>query len=159
VKKKKAYICSPLLADTPAGIRENMKKANQYAKEISELLRCKATAVHGILPELLDDNDPAERTLALDFGKKYLATCDMLVVCGNRISSGMAGEIKAALKLGIPIYAYANGSICYLQKGCPMENGKLPVSYTKLFIHPIVIANISNLFREEIDLDGLQRHI
>jgi hypothetical protein len=76
----KAYICSPLSAKTADGIRENMRMANQYAKEISELMECRAAAVHGILPELLDDNDPVERKLALDFGKKYLATCELLVI-------------------------------------------------------------------------------
>ena len=111
MKKKKAYICSPLFADTPGEIRENMCMAKRYAKEVSQLLSCRATAIHGVLPELLDDNDPAERKLALDFGVMYLATCDLLVVCGERITSGMAVEIEAAEAFGIPIYIYVKGSL------------------------------------------------
>ena len=111
MRKKKAYICSPLSAKTAEGIKENMRMANQYAKEISQLLNCRAAAVHGILPDLLDDNDPIERKLALDFGIKYLATCNMLAICGDRVSSGMTGEINAAKALGIPIYQYAKGNL------------------------------------------------
>lgn len=42
MKKKKAYICSPLHADTPEEIKENMFIAKRYAKEVSQLLDCRA---------------------------------------------------------------------------------------------------------------------
>ena len=135
--KKKAYICSPLSAKTAEGIKENMRMANQYAQEISQLLSCRAAAVHGILPDLLDDNDPVERKLALDFGIKYLATCDMLVICGDRVSSGMTGEIKAAKVLGIPIYQYAKGNLF------PLE------------LFDLGAGNPNIVFMEGIDLRGL----
>ena len=71
--------------------------------KVARLFGCRAVATHAYLPLLLDDNDPAERELALEFGIKLLATCDALIVCGARITSGMAGEIKKAMELGIPI--------------------------------------------------------
>ncbi len=60
-------------------------------------------AVHLLYPQFLDDSNPHERAAGLSMGHRVLAACDELWVCGNRISSGMATEIEAAKKLGIPI--------------------------------------------------------
>ena len=162
--RKKAYICSPLSSKTAEGIKENMRMANQYAQEISQLLDCRAVAVHGIMPELLDDNDPVERALALEFGKKYLATCDMLVVCGNRVSSGMSGEIEAAYALSIPIYIYLNGNL-YTVAIVSAKEGRLGRRRIHNGIHTLAFSPqlICNLmarddtfeFMEGIDLCGI----
>ena len=164
MRKYKAYICSPLSAKTDAGIKENMRKANQYAKEIAQLLNCRAAAVHGILPELLDDNNPAERELALDFGKKYLAICDMLVVCGSQVSSGMAGEIETAEALGIPIYIYVKGKLYAVVKNSINEGHlhKLRIhreirtkTFSSLFPLFMVASDKTFELTEGIDLSGL----
>ena len=63
----------------------------------------RAVAPHAYLPYLLDDSDPEQRALALEFGLKLLAMCSRIVVFGNRISSGMSGEIEAAKAKGIPV--------------------------------------------------------
>ncbi|MHB8061763.1 MAG: DUF7768 domain-containing protein [Ruminiclostridium sp.] len=107
MKRKKALISSPLSAKTPEGIKENRIKAQQYAGLVSKILNCRAVSLYGFLPEFLDDNDPAERKLELDFGLMYLSTCDMLVICGDRISSDMEDEIKTALRLGILIFLFS----------------------------------------------------
>lgn len=102
-KFRKLYVCSPLSAPSWLEITENMNKARYYSMTVSQYHGCRAMAPHAWLPLLLDDNDPAERELALDFGLKLLETCDGLVVCGKRITNGMRGEIESAVKLGIPI--------------------------------------------------------
>jgi hypothetical protein len=99
---KKVYICSPLLAPTRKGIEENMAKALEYMEIVSATLNCKAVAPHAFLPLFLDDRDPVERKLGLEFGLRYLATCDALIVCGDRITEGMSDEIVKAIDLGIP---------------------------------------------------------
>lgn len=99
---KKVYICSPLLAPTRKGIDENMAKAREYMEIVSAMLNCKAVAPHAFLPLFLDDRDPVERKLGLEFGLRYLATCNALIVCGDRITEGMSDEIAKAIDLGIP---------------------------------------------------------
>jgi len=52
---------------------------------------------------MLDDSDPAERQLGIDMGNQMLELCQELWLCGDRISTGMAGEWKIAGELGIPV--------------------------------------------------------
>lgn len=104
MRKRKAYICSPLSAVTTEEMRNNMAAARWYMRVVSEKMDCRAVAPHAYLPEFLDDHDEAERNLALNFGLAYLDTCDMLVICGTRITQGMLGEIMHASKRGIPIF-------------------------------------------------------
>ena len=104
-KNDLVYICSPLSAPTEQGIRKNMEKAAYYAGLISGVTGCRAIAPHSFLPEYLDDNIPEEREAALAFGLSILKLSKAVIVCGNRISSGMRGEIKMAGELNIPAYA------------------------------------------------------
>lgn len=104
-KNDLVYICSPLSAPTEQGIRKNMEKAAYYAGLVSGVTGCRAIAPHSFLPEYLDDNIPEEREAALAFGLSILKLSKAVIVCGNRISSGMRGEIKMAGELNIPAYA------------------------------------------------------
>ncbi len=104
-KNDLVYICSPLSAPTEQGIRKNMEKAAYYAGLVSGVTGCRAIAPHSFLPEYLDDNIPEEREAALAFGLSILKLSKAVIVCGNRISSGMRGEIRLAGELDIPAYA------------------------------------------------------
>lgn len=103
------YICSPLSAPTKKGIWQNMKKAADYARLVSGILKCRAIAPHGFLPEYLDDDIPEEREIGLAFGLELLKLSKAVIVCGSRISSGMRGEIELAGKLHIPVYVLLEG--------------------------------------------------
>ena len=103
---QKLYVCSPLSAPTADGIKANMRRARQSMLEAAAHYGCRAVAPHAYLPELLDDNRPAERELALSFGKRLLSLCDAVVICGNRISKGMGEEILYAASLGKPVLLF-----------------------------------------------------
>lgn len=60
-------------------------------------------AVHLLYPQILNDQDPAERATGLRLGLTALEHCALAWVCGPTISSGMAGEIELAEQLGIPV--------------------------------------------------------
>lgn len=60
-------------------------------------------AVHLLYPQILDDQDPAERAAGLRLGLNILEHCALAWVCGSTISSGMTGEIQRAEQLGIPV--------------------------------------------------------
>lgn len=100
--KDLVYICSPLSASTRLQIQENMKKAEIYSKIISDHFGCRAVAPHSFLPYYLDDMNPEERKVGLDFGLSLLRISKAIIVCGNRISSGMESEIELAKELKIP---------------------------------------------------------
>lgn len=98
-----AYICSPLSAPTAEGIEENRAAAEAYMRQVGGELSCRAVAPHAYLPLLLDDHDPRQRALGLRFGMELLEFCDVLIICSNVISIGMAGELRRAAELNIPI--------------------------------------------------------
>lgn len=98
------YVCSPLSAPTREDIYQNMMNARRYMELVSRQFGCRAVAPHAYLPELLDDRNPCERELGLQFGMSLLALCDGLIVCGMCISNGMREEIRMAEKKRLPVY-------------------------------------------------------
>ena len=103
-KQDLIYICSPLSAPTKEEIRKNMAGAKYYSWYVAVEFGGRTIAPHSFLPDYLDDHIPQERQVALDFGLSILKICKALIVCGDIISSGMAGEIRKARDLGIKVY-------------------------------------------------------
>lgn len=106
----KAYICSPLSAASKSGIRENMTRARKYMEQISHRYGYRTYAPHAYLPEILDDTCLEERALALSFGCEILKICQIVIVCGNRISSGMKREIELAFQLEKDVYLWQDSN-------------------------------------------------
>ncbi len=92
------YIASPLSGDVQRNL-DFARRACRYA------IAQGATpfAPHLLYPQMLDDNDPAERQLGIDMGNQMLKLCQELWLCGDRVSTGMADEWKTAKELGIPV--------------------------------------------------------
>lgn len=103
---KKAYICSPLSSRTEEGRRHNMDMATFYLQRMQQIYNCRTFASHAHLPLMLDDTIPVERQTALQIGGLMLDLCDVLIICGRHVSSGMEGEIKAAFVKGKEVYWY-----------------------------------------------------
>ena len=101
--EKIIYICSPLRAATKELMEMNAERARAYVDWASKKYGCRAVAPHASFPVLLNDDYPYQRQIALDFGKKLLSICSMVIVCGPTVSEGMAGEIELANTLGIPV--------------------------------------------------------
>lgn len=97
-ENKLVYIASPYAGDIQKNV-EFAKAACRYAMEQN----CTPVAVHLLYPQFLDDNDPVQRESGLRMGHRVLEACDELWLCGSRISTGMAMELKEAQKLGIPV--------------------------------------------------------
>ena len=105
-KLARTYICSPCRADTPEGVINNMKAARVYMYYSYINFQGIPRAPHAYLPFMLNDNIEDERKLALCFGARLLMDCDLVLVCGNRLSEGMYDEIKVAAKRNIPIHVF-----------------------------------------------------
>ena len=121
--KKKAYVCSPFSADDKEGMLQNMRTARAYMFYAMKKLNMCARAPHAYLPMLLCDNVPCERAIALDFGTDLLERSDVLLVCGNRISNGMKGEIAHAAMLRMPIIVFDDMLYLEVQKLVTQRNG------------------------------------
>ena len=121
--KKKAYVCSPFSADDKEGMLQNMRTARAYMFYAMKMLHMRARAPHAYLPMLVCDNVPNERSLALEFGVNLLTRCDVLLVCGNRISNGMKDEIGNAAILRMPIIVFDDMLYLEVQKLVTQRNG------------------------------------
>ena len=104
--RKRAYICSPLRSECTNGALLNMRAARAYMFYAAVRLGFLARAPHAYLPMLLCDANKNERRLALEFGLELLGISDVMLVCGNRISEGMAGEIARSAALGLEIHVF-----------------------------------------------------
>jgi len=93
------YICSPYAGD----IEKNVERARLYSRFAVEE-GCIPLTVHLLYPQFMNDENPAERELALRFGNVLMSKCAQVwVFAGHGISAGMAGEIEHAQNKGYSI--------------------------------------------------------
>lgn len=90
------YICSPFSGD----IKGNTERARTYSRFALDKGNI-PIAPHLLFPQFMDDK--TERRLAMHFNYVLLGKCKELWVFGNRISPGMAEEIKIAEKRNMRI--------------------------------------------------------
>lgn len=85
------YICSPYAGD----VERNVAAARRYSRFAVDS-GCIPIAPHLLFPQFMDDRDPEERELWLFFGNALMSKCSEVWVFGERISEGMASEIRRA---------------------------------------------------------------
>lgn len=92
------YIASPYAGD----IESNIRRTQDYCS-FAVTKNCIPIAPHLLYPQFMDNGDKEQRELGLFFALVLLGKCDELWTFGDRVSTGMAQEIKKAEKRGIPI--------------------------------------------------------
>lgn len=92
------YVCSAYSGD----VTVNTEKAKQYCRFALEQGQI-PLAPHLMFPLFMNDDDPAERELAIFMDVILLGKCDELWVFGDSISEGMSVEIEVAKKRRQPI--------------------------------------------------------
>jgi len=104
---KMVYIASPLRADTDEEMERNRKNAVEYCRQARNIGTFSSEMIVPVSPILnfqyLDESKPDERRSALNMGLAMLSKCDELWVAGDRISEGMRGELRAAVRMNIPV--------------------------------------------------------
>lgn len=138
--RRKAYVCSPLSADRDEDFVQNMRTARAYMYYALKKMNLNARAPHAYLPMLVCDWIPAERALGIQFGLRLLENCELMLICGNRISNGMRGEIEHAVRLGIPMVAFDEGVFAEVRKivtqaggdkrNVRLDSANFPMAYT-----------------------------
>lgn len=95
MKNNLAYICSPYRGNIFRRIR-NITYARHITRRALEL-GYTPIATHLYLPQLLNDEIPAQRRRGLRAGKEILNSCDIIII-GVRygLSAGMIGELAEA---------------------------------------------------------------
>ena len=101
---RSAYVCSPLRAENEMELYQNMKVARFYMYQAYKKLGMLPRALHAYV--IYDDAKPHERAMALRHGRELLSQCQLLLVCGRTVTSGMREEIRIAAELGMPIIVF-----------------------------------------------------
>lgn len=92
------FICSPLSGD----IETNIKRARRYSR-FAMMSGAIPIAPHLLFTQFMDDTDNDQRCKAIFMGLVLLSKCRQLWCFGDRLSHGMAIEIKSAKQHGMPI--------------------------------------------------------
>lgn len=88
------YLAHPLSAPTREGIEENRARAKQWAAWLwKQGFSVECSWI--VCTELLEET-PENRELGLKSDCEQVRRCDVMVLCGPRISSGMLREAGAA---------------------------------------------------------------
>jgi len=146
---KRAYVCSPLSADSEEALLENMRSARAYMFYAMKKMDLNASAPHAYLPMLLWDSVPADRALALMFGLRLLEQSDLLLVCGNRLSEGMRGEIAHAISLHMPIITFDDDLFLEVKKEV-LRNGGEKEQISLDYNHYLMAVPSSILYLESV---------
>lgn len=107
VFKPRVYVASPLRGSTKKATITNMEAARDY-EAMAKYLDYDAKAIHGWLPNTLDDRNPLDRRIALKMGLQLLKSCDIVFACGEYLSEGMKGEIEYAIRRGKHVYVFSD---------------------------------------------------
>ena len=97
-ERPKVYIVSRYAGD----VENNVKAAIRYCRFAIDKKKM-PIAAHLLYPQIVDDNDTAEREIGTMYGLALLALCDEVWCFGKILSAGMEQEIKEAKRLGKPI--------------------------------------------------------
>ncbi len=98
---KAVYLAAPYRASTPEGIKNNVDRMKQIARQVADLGHLP------VVPHLamsFCSDDPKDWATALYCGLKLLERCDELWIVGD-ISEGVKDEIAYAKGLGLPVKA------------------------------------------------------
>ncbi len=87
------YICSPYSGD----IQRNMEAARRFCRFAVDSGYI-PIAPHLQFPQFMDDDNPAERDMALFMDFVLIGKCHEVWVFGDKVSKGMAAEITYAKK-------------------------------------------------------------
>lgn len=100
------YICSPFSGE----IEVNIQKARDYCRFAVDQ-KYIPIAPHLLYPQFMDDEDEMEREIGLFMGCILITKCAEMWVFGDRVSSGMAREIRRAQREGLPIRRFTTDCV------------------------------------------------
>lgn len=95
------YICSPYSGN----VRQNQALAREFCAFAIAAGQI-PLAPHLFFPQFMDDTDPDERELAMEFNRVLLSKCEAMWVYTGRVSRGMRAEIEWARELELPIHYF-----------------------------------------------------
>lgn len=92
-----AWMLHPLRGYGEYSSEDNLARAKRWMKWCLQNLQEVEVCADWILwCELLDDANPEERARGLRYDQEMTRRCDMVIVCGGHLSSGMQSDLDIA---------------------------------------------------------------
>ena len=104
VGKRTLYIASPCRGDVTSNMAVARELAGRFARQGYSPI-----GSHLVLAGVLDDDDPADRAVALEVGRHLVTVCDLLWAFypeGGSPSEGVVREVQVAIKAGLEVRWY-----------------------------------------------------
>lgn len=98
MRRTVAYVAHPVGGD----VAGNLARAKRWLRWLIRNHRDVAFVLSW-LPycEVLDDSDPAQRARGMEDGEAVMRRCDVIVLVGGRLSTGMEAELLLAQRIGL----------------------------------------------------------
>lgn len=93
-----AYVAHPVAGDVSANLARALRWLAWLSKECPDVAVVAPWIANIMSGE--DDNDPVVRARGLAHDVTVVKRCDCLILCGGRVSSGMAMERDAMVAIG-----------------------------------------------------------
>ena len=96
--RKIIFVSSPYSGN----VSQNRQDAIRYCKQVVDK-GCIPFAPHLLFPQFLNEEEPQDRELGIEFGLTILRRCDEFWMFGNSTSAGMQRELDEAEWIGLPV--------------------------------------------------------
>ena len=110
---KRVFVCSPYRGDVTANVALARAACHEVLRSGDAPF-----APHLLYPDLLDDQDAAERERGIAAGLTWLAVSDAVLVVGEP-TEGMRREIAAAEALGLPVRRLPESAVSGVAPAAP----------------------------------------
>lgn len=96
-----AYLAHPVGGDVLA----NLARAKRWVRWLEEthVPHVAINAQWITECEIWDDSDPQQRANGMARDREIMIRCDLIILCGGKISDGMAGELRDAKLAGLGV--------------------------------------------------------
>lgn len=95
---ERVYLCAPLSFKTREKLFQKVCAASEYTKYIKDKMGYFAISVHTYLPAFINDKLLTQREQMRALRMQILEQCDIVMVCGERVSLEMKQDVLYALK-------------------------------------------------------------
>lgn len=151
----KVYICAPYRGNSIEERRENRRRAQIFGRHIA-LEGHEPFVPHLAICEILDEDDPSERTLGIEIDKTFIDQCDLLIVFGEP-TSGMQHEIEYAKRKGIHIKTIDEKEVKQIMENMEKQ-GPIPATENNIPIYSFndVVEALNNMaYTNEEDFEHM----
>ena len=96
--KEQVYVCAPLNVKTREKTLKSLYEGSEYVEYVKKEMQYFAIAIHTYLPAFINDKMLANRDEMKKLRTQIIEQCDIVMVCGEKVSREMKQDILYAIE-------------------------------------------------------------